>query len=122
MKWKFTIFMNVCIVFGFWLAGLIALSPAFNYFVEYTETNDQISLPMLTSMVFTVRLDSLLVPLFWLLVSMIFVVKLKQKVPIERIETVQLHTSVSILVGLLLFVVFALAGILPFLKFGGLFE
>lgn len=122
MKWQLTIFVNVLILFGFWLAGFIAISPAFNHFVQYAETSDTSSLPVITSIVFSGRLISLIIPAFWLLVSIIFMMRLKQSSQMNRIELVQLHTSVSIFGGLFLFVFFAVAGVLPFLRFGGLIE
>ena len=51
-------------------------------------------------------------------VSIVFIVKLRQRSQMDRIELVQLHTSLSILVGLFLFVLFAVAGVLPFLQIG----
>lgn len=122
MKWQSTIFVNVLIVFGFWFAGLIAISPAYNYFVQYTETSTSISLPIITYIACSFQLVSVVVPVLWLLVSIIFMMRLKQSSQMNRIELVQLHTSVSIFGGLFLFVFFAVAGVLPFLRFGGLIE
>ena len=64
MKWQFTIFTNVFIMFGFWLVGFIAILPAFNYFVQYAETSDPASLPVITSIIFSLRFISLLIPVF----------------------------------------------------------
>ncbi len=122
MKWQFTIFVNVLIMFGFWLAGLIAVAPAYNYFVQYAETSDSVSLPIITNIAFSFQLVSVVVPVLWLLVSIIFIIRIKQRSQMNRIELVQLHTSVSIFGGLFLFVFFAVAGVLPFLRFGGLIE
>ncbi len=99
-----------------WLLGFIVISPAFNHFVQYAETSDPISLPVITSVVFSVRLSSLFVPVFWLLLSIIFMIRFRQKLQIDRIELVQLHTSISVMGGLFLFVLFAIAGVLPFLQ------
>lgn len=118
MKWKFTIFTNVFIMFGFWLAGFIAISPAFNHFVQYAEISNPISLPVITSIVFSTRLSSLLIPIFWLFASIVFMMRLRQRSQMDRIELVQLHTSISIMGGLFLFVLFAVAGVLPFLQIG----
>ncbi len=115
MEWRLTIVINVFIVFGFWLLGFIAISPAYNHFVQYAPTGDLLSLPMITSAVFAVRLSSLLIPVFWLLASIIFMMLIRQKSQLERIELLQLHTSMSVLGGLFLFVLFAIAGVSPFL-------
>lgn len=120
MKWKFTISVNALIVFGFWLAGQIAVAPAYNYFVEYSETSDTVSLPVITNLVFSVKFISVAIPIFWLVVSIILMKRLQKRSQLEKIGWVQLHSSVSVLMGLLLFLIFALAGVLPFLKFGGL--
>ena len=116
MKWQFTILSNVFVMFGFWLAGFIAILPAFNHYVQYAEINDSLSLPLITSIVFSVRLISLLLPIFWLMLSIALLIQLKHKSAIERIERIQLHTSLSILGGLVFLIVFALAGVLPFLQ------
>lgn len=122
MKWQFTIMVNVLILFGFWLAGFVAVSPAYNHFAQYALTSYVDSMPAVTDMIFSVRLSSLVIPILWLLVSILFMRRLKKRSQIDRVELVQLHTSISVFGGLSIFIVFALAGILPFLKFGGLFE
>lgn len=117
MKWQFTIFVNVLIVFVFWLAGFLVLSPAFNHFIQYTETNGTEVLPVFTSFIFSLRFFSLLIPLVWLVVSTVLMNRSRSGTQLDRLELVQLHTSLSVLIGLTLFLVFALAGTLPFLKF-----
>lgn len=122
MKWQPTIIVNILILFGFWLAGFVAISPAYNHFIQYSDINNINTLPVFTSFVFSVRFISFLIPVIWLFVSIILMMRFRQRSQLERIELVQLHTSLSIFGGIVLFLVFALAGILPYLKFGGLLE
>lgn len=122
MKWQFIIFLNVLIVFGFWLVGIVTISPAYNHFILYPEISDTEAMPVLTSFIFSVRFISLLIPFLWLVISIGWIKKLKKLSQPERVEWVQLHTSVSVLGGLMLFIAFTLAGILPFLRFGVVLE
>jgi hypothetical protein len=120
--WKNTLIINVLIMFAFWLAGFIAISPAFNHFVQYPNTAEELQLPILTKTVCSLRLTSLLVPVIWLLVSVFFIIQLKKKNVTERIECIQLHTSISTLAGLIIFIIFAIGGILPFLRISGFIQ
>ena len=113
-----TLIINSLVVFLFWVAGFISISPAYNHFVQYAHVIGKFSLPILTEAIFSVRLLSLIVPFSWLLGTLIFLPWLMNKEPARRSELVQLHTSLSLLVGLLLLVVLFTAGILPYLKIG----
>jgi hypothetical protein len=120
--WPLTIIANTMIFFLFWVAGFLAISPAFNHFVQYAHVVGEFSLPILTDSIFSVRLTSLAIPAGWLLGSFFFWLWVKKKQPEQRAHLVQFHTSASILVGLLMFVIFLTAGILPYLKIGAFFD
>lgn len=120
--WRVTLIINCLILFLFWVAGFIALSPAFNHFIQYAEVVGKIDLPILTDAIFSARLSSLLIPAGWLLGSVLWMLALKKKEPARRAELAQLHSSLTLLIGLLIFVVFLTAGVLPFLKIGVLID
>lgn len=120
--WPITIIINCLVLFLFWVAGFIAISPAHNHFVQYAHVVGASSLPILTDAIFSVRLLSLVVPGGWLLGSVLFMLALQKKEPARRTELTQLHSSLTLLIGLLIFVVFLTAGVLPFLKIGVLID
>ena len=120
--WCVTIIINSLIVFLFWAVGFLAISPAYNHFVGYANLPGEFPLPIWTDLVFSVRLTSLVVPAVWLFISLIYLFWLKNKDVPRRTELVQLHTSVSILLGLLFFAIFLTAGILPYLKIGAFID
>lgn len=120
--WRVTIIINCLILFLFWVAGFVATAPAFNHFVQYTEVFGKLPLPILTDAVFTVRMSSLIVPGCWLLGSFGYLFWIRQMDEERRRDQVSLHTSLTILVGLLFFVIFLTAGVLPYLKIGALLD
>lgn len=120
--WSITILLNSLSLLLFWITGFIAIAPAYNHFVQYAHLVGTIDLPILTQAVFAVRLYSLAVPVAWLLCSLLFLLWFKNTVLNKRNEWVQLHSALSVFVGLVLFVIFLTAGILPFLKIGVLLD
>ena len=120
--WRITLIVNALILFGFWLTGAIAISPAFNRFVLYTDGKPVFQLPLLTATVCEIRFSSIIMPVIWLIVSLCFMIWLDGKNETDRTKWVQLHTSVSIFCGLIILIVFSLAGVLPFLLIGALIE
>jgi hypothetical protein len=120
--WRLTVALNSLIVFLSWLAGFVALSPAFNRFVQYAPPGERLPLPILTDFMLSVRMTSLAFPVAWVLGSIFPLMWANRRDQIRRTEIVALHTSLSILAGLLLFLVFVTAGILPYLQISALID
>jgi hypothetical protein len=118
--WMITVICNALVVFGFWLVGFIAATPAFNTFVQYAEYGEIIPLPIFSDAVISSRITSLIIPVIWLFVSIALIMRVRKKTQVERLQIVQWHTSISVLGGVIIFVLFVIAGVLPFLKFGGI--
>ncbi|SHJ52023.1 hypothetical protein SAMN02745165_02579 [Malonomonas rubra DSM 5091] len=115
--WKLTIIANSFLMLLFWVFAALLAEPAYNHFVQYADA-DLPQLPALTQYVLTARPLSLLLPALWAMGSVSLLVRLREKEPGQRREWVQLHSSVTLIVGLLLLILSLTAGILPFLNIG----
>ena len=120
--WQLAIILNMLIMLLFWFAGYLVTAPGFNHFVQYPEVFGKLPLPVLTDMVFEVRIVSLVVPGFWAISSLVYLLWLRTMDRGRRQDWVQLHFSATLFVGLLFFVLFLTAGILPYLKIGALID
>lgn len=118
--WRINIIVNNFILFGCYLIGAVAVTPAYNHFVQYADGVSPENLPVLTATICSIRFSGIIIPVLWLMFSLIFMIRLKNRQGPVLNQWVQLHTSVSILSGIIIVFVYSLAGILPFLKIGGL--
>ena len=58
---------NVIIMFLFWLACIVTITPAYNHFIQYGETGSL--LPYLTQLAIDARFFLLFIPIFWIIMS-----------------------------------------------------
>jgi len=120
--WRLTLLVNGLLTALFWLAGYLVLLPARNHFVDYADAIGLEAMPILTRLAFSAQEPSLVLPGGWLLISLAMVRLLSGYDADTRSETLQLHTSLSVLIGLLIFVIALTAGVLPYLKIGTAFH
>ena len=114
--WKLTLCANALILGLFWLVAQVAITPAHNLLVRYAETGA--ALPILTDVAISLRMPSLAVPALWAVLTLVVGIRMKARAENARCQWLGLHTSISVVLGLVVLFFFALAGILPLLKIG----
>ncbi|MDF1530614.1 MAG: hypothetical protein P1R74_15965 [Sedimenticola sp.] len=114
--WRLTLFSNVLILFFFWLLAMTAITPAHNLLIQYSDTIQ--ALPILTDVAIVFRSLSILIPLTWAIGTLFWGRKMARLIETKRCESLTAHTSISLCMGLALFFIYLLAGILPLLKIG----
>lgn len=114
--WKLTLGCNVLVLALFWLLSQVAITPAHNLLVQYTETG--VALPIVTDVAIQVRSLTAALPLIWAIITLIIGRHLQHHAAEKRHEWLAAHTSTTLCLGLLLLLFFSLAGILPVLKIG----
>lgn len=117
---KIIVTVNVLVLFMFWLLAQVAVTPAHNLLVQYAETG--VALPILTDFAIQARSLSAGIPLTWAIITIIFRKRICGEDQSTRSNLLALHSSVSLLLGLVILFFFALAGILPVLKIGAVFD
>ena len=112
----FILISNVVLMFLFWCACQLAVTPAYNQFVQYGDSGNV--LPFFTQLVIDSRFFFLLIPILWIALSF-KIHKIIQKKKMEaQIQALLLCSLVTISGGFLMIIFFTLAGILPYLKIG----
>ena len=114
--WKAILLGNVLILCLLWLLAMAAITPAHNLLLVFAE--QPLDLPILTDMAFQVRGLSGAIPLGWALLTLVMGRSIGNVDAGKRQEWLLMHTVGSLVLGLLQFFFFGLAGILPVLKIG----
>lgn len=106
---------NIILMFLFWLVGIVAITPAYNHFIQY---GDGKGLPILTQFAIDIRFYAVCLPILWVFISnSIFkITQAKQKE--HQIEILMFFILLSLTIGILMILFFGIAGILPYLKIG----
>jgi hypothetical protein len=118
--WKTTLFLNILLLALFWLLSLTAISPAYNLMVQYVES--KIALPIFTDFAFQVRPFAWIIPFLWAVVTLFFSKWISKQPEDKRNNYPAAHTSVTLCMGIAMLIFFLLAGILPILKIGTIFN
>ncbi|MCD4741153.1 MAG: hypothetical protein K8R67_01545 [Desulfobacteraceae bacterium] len=108
--------INSIIMFLFWLAGIIVVTPAYNQFVQYGGSGR--ILPGLTQFIVNFRVFFVCVPIIWLFVSFWIYQILKNKQADDQLKILLLFSLLSIAVGFSMLIIFGIAAILPYLLIG----
>lgn len=116
--WRITVILNIFIMSFFWLAGRLAITPAYNHFIQYPETPGYIALPIMTKAAASVINVAVILPIIWIFVAFILYRFLRKQNPADRNEHLLAFTLITLCVGFLMLLFFGLAGILPFLQIG----
>lgn len=101
---KITLIANSLLVFLFWIAGVTAITPAYNHFVRYPEV--EVVLSQLTEMAISLRLLVGVVPLTVSVISVFLYNHLKTKTPDYRNEFLLSLVPVTLCAGMFIFVFF----------------
>jgi hypothetical protein len=120
MAWKINLGCNILILFLFWILSLVAITPAYNLFVQYGQAGT--ALPTMTDLVIQTRFLSSGIPLIWAILTVYWGTRMDNQTEVKRNERLLLHTSVTISLGLAMLFIFSLAGTLPFLKIAALID
>ncbi len=115
---KISITACALIMFLFWIISELAISIAYNHFVQYPVNDVVTSLPLITDIALSVRKSSVILPVVWSLVSFFYYRFIRNKIPADRNEYFFALIVITILIGLLMLSFFGLAGILPYLRIG----
>lgn len=108
------IFINCLIITLAWFGCLVIVTPAFNHFVQYGAG----VLPQLTKTLVDFRFFFGLVPVLWVITGFLLNRKLSDRSLKDAMPPLLLFSVLTLAAGLLMLVVFGLAGILPYLKIG----
>lgn len=114
--WKVTLCLNVMVLTLFWILCQVAITPAHNLLVIYSETISE--LPILTDVAIQSRSGTVFIPFVWAILTIILGRQLRSLTEAKRNEWISLHLSVSLSLGLVMLCFFTLAGLLPVLKIG----
>ena len=108
--------INSIIMFLFWLAGIIAVTPAYNQFVQYGESGGV--LPSLTQFVIDFRISFAGVPIIWIFVSFWIYQILKNRQADDQLKILLFFCLLSVTIGFSMLIIFGIAAILPYLLIG----
>ncbi|MCK5695456.1 MAG: hypothetical protein KAH62_02445 [Desulfobacula sp.] len=108
--------INSIIMFFFWLAGIIVVTPAYNQFVQYGESGG--IMPGLTQFIIDFRIFFAGAPIIWLFVSFGVYQIVKNRQGDDQLKILLLFSLLSIAVGFSMLIIFELAAILPYLLIG----
>lgn len=107
---------NVIIMFLFWLACIVVITPAYNHFVQYDETGSL--LPSLTQLAIDARFFLLFMPILWIIISFWVFKTIREKQKENQLQSFLFFIILSISSGFLMLIIYGIAGILPYLKIG----
>ncbi len=114
--WKITVCCNIIILSLLWLLSLVAITPAHNLLILYGDAEP--ALPVLTDLAIRLRSMTVAIPLAWAFFTFLGIRRMQRQTGDKKLEWILLHTSISLCIGLGMFLFFLLAGILPILKIG----
>ncbi len=112
--WFLTMLINCIIMVLLWLLSEVAITPAYNFLVQYADT--RMAIPLLTDLAFDIRYYGRFIPFTWIIITLFWGLRLRNYLKDERSESLSMHISLTICIGLAPLVFFAIAGILPILK------
>lgn len=112
--WRAILFANALLMYIFWLAGLVVVTPAYNHFVRYGQVGDNLPLP--TAIAISFRLMAVVIPVAWSFLTFFILKLLRNKSAERRMELLLAFTLSTLIIGLFVLLFFLLAGILPFLQ------
>jgi len=116
--WKITIIANTFFMILFWIASELAITPAYNNFIQYPRGGKATILPLATGIALYVIKFVVVLPIVWAIISFFIYKFTRQKTTADRNEYLLVFTSITIFVGFSMLVFFGLAGILPYLWIG----
>lgn len=114
--WRWILAGNTAVVLLLWLLAMVVVAPAHNWFIAYPD--QRLDLPGLTAIVLVLRPWSVALPLAWSALSLVLAGHFRGLSAEVRNEHLLLHAVVSAVLGLATLALFALAGVLPALRFG----
>lgn len=114
--WRITIIANNMIMILFWLLSILSVSLANNWFVQYAEKS--VALPTPTKVALSLQAWFAFLPLLWIVISGLLWKKIKKQNDDKRSEILLSFTVITIMIGLLLFCFYLMAGLLPFFYIG----
>jgi hypothetical protein len=101
-------------MFLFWFISEVSISPAFNLLLHYFD--GEASLPIITQWAINARPYLVVVPLLWLLVTILLYVKLRPYAKSDRNESVTAYLTITLGVGFAILGFYCLAIVLMLLK------
>ena len=107
---------NVIIMFLFWLACMVTITPAYNHFIQYGEAGR--ILPVLTQLAIDARFYLLCIPSFWGILSFWVCRRIREMQKEKQLQFVLFFAMLSMSTGFLMLILYGLAGILPYCMIG----
>ncbi|MES9972040.1 MAG: hypothetical protein ABW092_18555 [Candidatus Thiodiazotropha sp.] len=112
--WKVTLLVCSGLMFIFWFITEITVSPVYNLILQYFE--EEAALPIITQWAINARPYMVIMPVLWLVVSILLYVKLQSYAKPDRNERVTAHLAITLGIGFVMLGFFALAIVLALLK------
>ena len=122
MMCKITIIANTFLMILFWIASELAISPAYNHFIQYPRGGKTIILPLTTEIALYMSRFAVALPIVWAILSFFIYRFTRQKTTADRNEYLLVFTSITISVGFSTLIFFGLGGVLPFLRIGAVIK
>ncbi len=113
--WRLTLILNAALMGIFSLGSAASQTKLWNYYVQYPHVGEGTMLPAGSELALQVQWLYRAVPLIWLLITLALLI-LNWRKPEPPRDMVQLHTSATLLVGVVMLGFFLIAGIMPFVS------
>ena len=115
MKWKVTLIFNTLTMGVFALASEVSQVRLRNVYVQYPESAGGVTLPAISALALKIYWMPAVIALGWALITLVLLLRYWKR-PVSPVDTVQLHTSATILLGTFMLMFFIFAGLAPFLS------
>ena len=116
--WRVTLTLTSILMFVFWFIAETIISPTYNLLARFAEA--KAALPIVTQWAFVLRPYLVLIPIAWLIISLLLAIKLKPYSKPERNELVTTYLSMTLVLGFVMTGFFILAAVLAVLKMGAI--
>jgi hypothetical protein len=112
MMWRIPLILNTVLMWIFAFTAFVSIGKLYSHYVQYPDDGAK-PLPVISTIALEVPWLLLAIPLIWTLVLFVLLKRFHTK-PLSA-EFMNFHLSVSLFVGLSMFLFFAVAGVMPFI-------
>ena len=114
--WRVTLILNALLMAVFSFGSSASQIKLHNQYVQYPNAESELPLlPAISELALRIKWLLQVVPIFWVLITLaLLILNWKKQEP--PTEIVQLHTSATLLVGMVMLIFFVTAGIMPYIS------
>jgi len=114
--WRVTLVLNALLMAVFSLGSAVSQIKLYNEYIQYPNGGESMRpLPAISELALQVRWVLPTVPILWAFLTLALLI-LNWRKPEPPRDLVQLHTSVTLLVGVFMLVFFVAAGVMPYVS------